>query len=282
MSDIKVYMNQDKVKNKMTELLGEKRAPQFIASVIQIANQNEMLKKAEPESVFNAAAMAAILDLPLNNSLGFAYVVPYNNRQQNGTFKTVAQFQIGYKGFIQLAQRSGQFKTISAAPVYEGQLKAKNPLEGYQFDWENKTSDKVLGYAAYFKLINGFEKTLYMTVAELQGHGKRFSKTFKNGLWQNDFESMAIKTVIKLLLSKYAPLSVEMQRAVTVDQALINDSEGNDLKYIDNDVEDINHEEDRLMQLIDACKSKAELSTYKDDVPDTLLDYFNNKMNELP
>jgi len=127
MSEIKLYMNQDRVKNKMTELLGEKRAPQFIASVIQIANQNDMLAKAEPQSVFNAAAMAAMLDLPLNNNLGFAYIVPYNNRQKDGTFKTVAQFQIGYKGFIQLAQRSGQFKTISAAPVYDGQLVGKNP-----------------------------------------------------------------------------------------------------------------------------------------------------------
>ena len=282
MNDIKLYMNQDKVKNKMTELLGEKRAPQFIASVIQIANQNDMLAKAEPQSVFNAAAMAAMLDLPLNNNLGFAYIVPYNNRQKDGTFKTVAQFQIGYKGFIQLAQRSGQFKTISAAPVCEGQLVGKNPLEGYQFDWDAKTSDRVIGYAAYFRLINGFEKTLYMTVSELNSHGKKFSKTFKNGLWQNDFDAMAIKTVLKLLLSKYAPLSVEMQRAVTVDQAFINDSDGNDVRYVDNEVEEINHEEDRLIQLMDACKSKAELTTYKDDVPDTLLDYYNNKMNELP
>jgi len=121
-----------------------------------------------------------------------------------------------------------------------------------------------------------------MTVSELNSHGKKFSKTFSNGLWKNDFDAMAIKTVLKLLLSKYAPLSVEMQRAVTVDQAFINDSDGNDVRYVDNEVEEINHEEDRLIQLMDACKSKAELTTYKDDVPDTLLDYYNNKMNELP
>ena len=112
---------RDDVKAKFQEMLG-KRATSFITSVLQIVASNDLLAKADPTSVYQSAAVAATLDLPLNNNLGFAYIVPYNQKQKDGSYKTVAQFQLGYKGFIQLAQRSGQFKTISATPVYEGQL----------------------------------------------------------------------------------------------------------------------------------------------------------------
>ena len=233
---VKTFFESPAIKNKFTELMG-KRAPQFITSVLQIANSNALLKNADPISIFNAAATAATLDLPLNNNLGFAYIVPYNEKQKDGTYKSVAQFQMGYKGFIQLAQRSGQFQTISVAPVYEGQLIEENPLTGFTFDWKAKKSDIVIGYAAYFRLLNGFEKTLYMTVSDLKKHGEKFSQTFKKGfgLWKDDFDSMAKKTVIKLLLSKFAPLSVEMQRAVITDQAVVKDFETEDVQYIDNE-----------------------------------------------
>ncbi len=276
---IKAYMKQDAVKTRITEIIGEKRAPQFIASVIQAASANELLKDAEPSSVFNAAATAAILDLPINNNLGFAYIVPYKKRQSNGTFTSVAQFQMGYKGFIQLAQRSGQFKTISATRVYEGQIAEQNPLTGYKFDWDNKTSETVIGYAAYFALINGFEKVIFMSTAELNEHGKKFSKTFKNGLWKNDFEAMAIKTVIKLLLSKYAPLSIDMQKAVTFDQAVLGDNGAVD--YVDNEADEINKEEERIMLMIDNAKTREQLDEFKSNVPESLDDYFNDKYNNL-
>jgi len=219
---IKEYFNQEAVKAKFGELLG-KRNTQFITSVLQVVSNNDYLKKASPESVFQAAIVAAILDLPIQNNLGFAYIVPYGDK---------AQFQIGYKGLTQLAQRTGQFKTISAAPIYEGQIVSQNPLTGYEFDFSKKTSDKVVGYAAYFSLINGFEKTFYMTVEEITAHGKRYSKNF-NGLWKTDFNAMATKTVLKLLLSKYAPLSVEMQKAVIADQSVINDADTMDVEYVD-------------------------------------------------
>jgi recombination protein RecT len=227
---VKALFNSDDVKKKFNELLG-KRAPQFMTSVLQIVASNEMLKGADPVSVYQSAAVAATLDLPLNNNLGFAYIVPYNNKG-----KTVAQFQLGYKGFIQLAQRSGQFKTISASPIYDGQIIEANPLTGYKFDFTKRTSDVVCGYAAFFQLLNGFEKTLYMTVSELQAHGKEYSQTYKRGfgLWETDFDAMAIKTVLKLLLSRFAPLSVEMQRAVIADQAEIKDVDMVNVSYVDN------------------------------------------------
>lgn len=220
---IKGFFYRDDVKAKFNELMGQ-RSAQFITSVLSVVNNNSYLKNASPESVFSAALMAATLDLPVNPNLGFAYIIPYGQQ---------AQFQVGYKGLIQLALRSGQFKTISVSPVYEGQIKQQNPLTGYEFDWSNKLSDKVVGYAAYFSLINGFEKTLYMTTDEISAHGKRFSKTFGNGVWKTDYDAMAQKTCLKLLLSKYAPLSIEMQKAVIADQSIIKDAETMDVDYVD-------------------------------------------------
>ncbi len=232
----KALFNKDEVKQKFQELLG-KRASSFMTSVLQIVASNALLVKADPSSVYHSAAVAATLDLPLNNNLGFAYIVPYNQKQPDGSYKQVAQFQMGYKGFIQLAQRSGQFKTISAAPIFEGQLVEENPLTGFVFDFTKKTSNKIIGFASYFKLLNGFEKTLYATVEDLHKHGQKYSQTFRKGygLWKDDFDAMALKTVLKALLSRYAPLSIEMQRAVVVDQAIINDTDATDITYADNE-----------------------------------------------
>jgi len=223
---------KDEVVAKFKEMLG-KKAQGFITSVLQIASQNKMLQNADPMSIYNAACVAATLDLPLNNNLGFAYIIPFNQKQDDGTMRQFAQFQLGYKGFIQLAQRSGQFKTIAAAPIYKGQLIESNPLTGYVFDFTKKCSESIIGFASYFSLVNGFEKTLYMTVEEMKSHGIKFSKTYKHGLWQTDFVGMGNKTVIKLLLSKFAPLSIEMQKAVFTDQAIIKDDTGTEVEYAD-------------------------------------------------
>jgi recombination protein RecT len=207
----KALFNQDNIKKKFEEMMG-KKAQGFITSVLQIVTSNKNLSEADPMSVYHAAAVAATLDLPLNNNLGFAYIVPYNERQKDGSYKQVAQFQMGYKGFIQLAQRSGVFKTISATPIYEGQLVEENPLTGFVFDFTKKKSETVIGYASYFSLLNGFEKTMYMKVDQLTKHGLKYSKTYSNAKtkafskWETDFEAMAIKTVLKLLLSKFDPL----------------------------------------------------------------------------
>ena len=240
---IKDFFSKDVVKAKINELMG-KRSASFITAVLQIVNQSEMLSKATPESIFHSAVVAATLDLNINSNLGYAYIIPYNEKVKgvNGgpdTWRTSAQFQLGYKGFIQLAQRSGQFKTISCTDVRDGEIMNFDRLTGeISFDWKNKgRSDlKIIGYVAYFKLLNGFEKSLYMTTEELTAHVKKFSKTFIKGfgLWKDDFDGMASKTVLKLLLSRFAPLSVEMQTAVVADQAIIQDSETMEVTYVDN------------------------------------------------
>lgn len=229
---IKDFFSKDLVKSKLNELLG-KNAATFATSVLQVVNSNSMLANADPASVFSAACMAATLDLPINNALGFAYIVPFQNRKAG---KTEAQFQLGYKGFVQLAQRSGQFKKISSAVVYEGQLVSEDPLSGYVFDWSNKKSDKAIGYVAYFQLLNGFEAYLYMTKNEASAHAMRYSQTFKKGfgVWNDNFDAMALKTVLKLLLSKQAPLSIQMQTAIQADQAVIKDIDKQEFEYIDN------------------------------------------------
>jgi len=273
------FARQD-VRQKFEEMLG-KRAPQFITSVLQIAASNDLLAKADPVSIYNSAALAATLDLPLNNNLGFAYIVPYNARQKDGSFKCVAQFQMGYKGFVQLAQRSGQFKTISATPIYEGQLVEMNPLTGFIFDFTKK-SDKIIGYAAYFSLINGFEKTMYMTTEDMAKHGKKYSQTFKKGfgLWNDEFDSMATKTVLKLLLAKFAPLSVEMQKAVLTDQAIIKDDTANVIEYADHEDVTIDKEAERVKLLIESSKDAKDLSQSMQGVTMDAeqTDLFNQKM----
>ena len=227
----KDFFAKPMVQEKLKELVG-KNAPAFATSVLQIVNSNSMLVNADPQTIFSAACMAATLNLPINNNLGFAYIVPFKNNKEN---KIEAQFQLGYKGYIQLAQRSGQFSRIAATPVYDGQLISENPLLGYEFDWSVKPSGEPIGYVAFFKLINGFTAELYMSKEEVMKHANKYSQTAKKGygVWKDQFEAMALKTVLKLLLSKQAPLSIDMQKAQMADQAIIRDVDKDEFDYID-------------------------------------------------
>ena len=226
---IKGLMANDTVKNKFSEILG-KNAASFISSVTTIATTTK-LSECDPKSILSAAIAAASLNLQVTPTLGFAALVPYKGQ---------AQFQIMSKGLVQLALRSGQFRTINVTEIYEGELKTQNRLTG-EFDFSGeKKSDKVVGYAAYFELINGFSKSLYMTTDQITNHAKKFSKTFDFGgsSWKTNFEAMARKTVLKLLLSRYAPLSVEMASAMSSDQAVISTDDNleiTDYMYLDNE-----------------------------------------------
>lgn len=244
---IKAYVSDLTIRKKFEEVLG-KKTQGFLASVMQVANQPQ-LKNAVPATVINAAMMAATLDLPINNNLGFAYIVPYKRKFKDGQGRwqesNEAQFQMGYKGFIQLAQRSGQFSRIAATPVFEGQLISANPLLGYEFDWTVENKGEAIGYVAFFKLLNGFTAELYMSKAEINKHAGNYSQSYKfaqgqlnqgkkaSSVWHENFDAMALKTVLKLLLSKQAPLSIEMQTAQLADQAIVRDVESNDFEYID-------------------------------------------------
>lgn len=289
------YVSQDVIKNRFEEILGN-RAGAFISSIISIANSNAMLKNATPQSLVMSGLMAATLNLPINQNLGFAYIIPYK-RKSGSEWVTEAQFQLGYRGLIQLAQRSGQFKTINVTDVKENEIKSNNRLTGeITFDWikENRDSLKTVGFVGYFELINGFSKTLYMSVEQLQKHGLKYSKLFsgektrENSLWTTDFNTMAGKTVIKLLLSKYAPLSIDMQKAITSDQAVIKEIEPLDIDYVDTGTESISEtndikEKERIEDFISNAKTKKELEQldleiiYKYD----LKEVFETKLKEV-
>jgi len=209
-------LKKDDVRKRFEEVLKSK-SNSFIASLLTLYNANEQLKQANPISILSASMIAATLDLPINSNLGFAYIIPYGS---------YAQFQMGYKGYIQLAMRTGQYKTINTTEVYEGEIKNFNRFTG-DFEFSDKTSDKIIGYIAYFKLINGFEKYLYMTTEDIIKHAQKYSRSYNNpnAPWQTLFDDMAKKTVLKQLLSKWGILSTELQRAIEADQGVIKNEE---------------------------------------------------------
>lgn len=223
------YVRQDAVSTRLNDLLG-KRAPQFVTSLVAAANANKALNGCKAESVISAALIAASMDLPINQNLGFAYLIPYKNKDGE-----VCQFQMGYKGFIQLAQRSGFYKTINASEVKEGEIVNFDRLSGeIEFKWIEYQVERekapTVGFVAYFRLLNSFEKSFYMTVEELNKHAKKYSKNFAkygSGLWSDDFDSMAKKTVLKLLISKYGPLNTQLQKAIQEDQTVDGEYEDN-------------------------------------------------------
>lgn len=242
---VESLLAQESVKERFENILKD-RAAGFMANLAVVVANNDMLKKCDPVSVVSAAVIGASIELPVDPNFGFAAIVPYGQK---------AQFQIMYKGFVQLAIRSGQYLTINSAPIFEGELVKIDRVKGeYTFDYDKKVSDKIIGYAAYFKLINGFEKTLYMTVAEVKSHGLKYSKSFQKGfgMWVDNFDGMALKTVLKRLLNKWGILSIELKQAIMYDQAVFNNEDV--FTYADNpqsksfddteDVEAINISED--------------------------------------
>lgn len=210
-------MHSPAVLGKLNEVWNSPQmANSFMSSVISVANGNPQLRRAEPMSIIGAAMVAATMQLQVIPTLGQCYIIPYGSK---------AQFQIGYLGLLQLCQRSGQFKKILAAPVHEGEYISGDEFdEDYVFDKSQRKSDKIIGYMAKFELLNGFTKVAYWDVDKVKAHAQKFSQAYRAGYnspWKSDFDAMAMKTVLKSIL-KYAPKSIEMQNAVTFDQAVIN------------------------------------------------------------
>ena len=226
----------------LADVLGERKGS-FVNNLTALVANNAQLQECQPLTVMFAALKATALNLPLENSLGMAYCIPYKNNKDN---TTVAQFQLGYKGFKQLALRSGQFAIIpNATDIKEGELKSRNRLTGecvFEFieDDAKRAKAKTIGYASYFKLLNGAESTFFMSIEEMEAHALRYSQTYrsktdyikKSSKWTTDFDDMAKKTVIKLNLSRNAPLSVEMQDAIKADQSVMY--EADKYEYADN------------------------------------------------
>ncbi|EQC80918.1 recombinase RecT [Enterococcus gallinarum] len=232
----KALMNTPAMKKKFTDILHEK-SDSFMGSLMTLVGGDNYLSQAEPMTIIASALKAATMDLPIDKNLGYAYVVPFNRSEKVGN-KWVkhneAQFILGYKGYIQLAQRSGQYKALNALAIYDGQLIDWNPLtEEFTFDYKAKVSDEVIGYVGFFELLNGFKKTVYWTKQEIESHriknSKAYDKEKLSGAWVDNYDSMAIKTVLRNMLSKWGLLSVEMQSAITSDEKVFRVDENNDL-----------------------------------------------------
>ena len=268
----KSLFSQQSIKARFEELLG-KKAPGFITSVLQTVNNNKLLSKAEPQTVLTAAATAAILDLPINSNLGYAYIIPYNENRKDEKGKwqklCVAQFQIGWKGLVQLALRTAQYKSINAITVYANQLESFNSLtEELVGDFSKDGKGEVIGYAAYFRLTTGFEKTVYWSKEKVTKHAQKYSKAFdsSHSPWgdKDQFDGMAMKTVLKNALSKWGILSIELQTAIQADQS-VQPEEGK-TQYLDNktkSVDEINFDKERARLLDHINKSKTQEKLYE-------------------
>lgn len=257
-------MNAD-MQSYLATVLGS-RKEQFVNNLLAVVGNDVKLQACTPTSLIYAAIKATALGLPLDPNLGFAYIIPYKNTKKSKELQLIAdgnggapkemevmvttqvqeaQFQMGWKGYVQLAQRTGAFEFINAGPVYDGELLGIDKKSGEPNLDGTPKSGTIIGYFAYFKLLNGFQKTLYMPIDEVRKHASKYSQTFgskfdnvrASSKWTTDFEAMAQKTVIKLLLSKYAPLSTDVQsmsqlkEAIRADQGVI-DEQGNP-DYVD-------------------------------------------------
>lgn len=228
---LKSMLATQAIKKQIKSLLGE-RAGHFMMAIVQVVEGTPQLQEADPQSIINAAIASAVLNLPIEKNLGFAYIVPYRDKEKG----MIAQFQMGYKGYIQLALRSGEYKFINAIEVKEGELKGYNILTGeleleFIEDLDERMITKTIGYASYIEFNNGFRNTLFMTEAQVKNHAKKYSQAYQYDLskgykysnWSKNFEAMALKTVLKLNLSKYGALSVEVQKALQTDGLVIED-----------------------------------------------------------
>lgn len=232
----KALMATPMMKKKFNDILRDK-TDSFMGSLMTLVGGDDYLAKAEPMTIIASAMKAATMDLPIDKNLGYAYIVPFNRSEKVGNQwvkHNEAQFILGYKGYIQLAQRSGQYKALNAITVYEGQIASWNPLtEEFEFDYNGKTSDKVIGYVGFFELLNGFKKTVYWTKQEVEAHriknAKGYDKEKLSGAWVDNYDQMAIKTVLRNLLAKWGILSVEMQTAVTSDEKVFRLDENDDI-----------------------------------------------------
>jgi recombination protein RecT len=224
---LKAIINSDTVKEQFQNAMG-KHADLFTASLIDVFNSG--LQDCEPSSVVTEALKAAVLKLPISKSLGFAYLVPYKQKYKDGNKwkeKKVATFQMGYKGLIQLAMRSGQVSALNGGPVFEGELKKNDRMTGIIDISGEATSDKVVGYFVYMELVNGFKKSEYWTKEKVLAHAKEKSQSYQADLkykseksaWFTDFDAMATKTVLKSMLSKYAPMSIDFIAAMSSDDS---------------------------------------------------------------
>ena len=246
---INAFLQTEAVKNNIISVIGKEDSQRFISSVVSAVQTNPALAECTNSSILSAALLGHSLKLPQSPQLQMFYLVPFNNKKKvkdsNGkeveTTVKEAGFQLSYRGYLQLAMRSGQYKKINACVIKEGELKSINPItEDYVFepitDYEKRKALPVVGYYASFEMNNGYRKELYWSKEQMEEHAKRYSQSYRKGwsssIWISDFDAMALKTMLRQLISKWGMMSVDMETAFQNDMA-VQDENGNPV-YVDN------------------------------------------------
>lgn len=235
------FITSDAIKNKVNQMVAGRDGAKFITSLISLVSNNPMLAECEHSTILSSALLGESLKLSPSPQLGQFYMVPFNDKKNS---RKVAQFQIGYKGYIQLAMRSGQYRDLDVIEVRQGEYKGKDPFTGkarveFIEDDNERLKLPVIGYFAYFELLNGFRKSLYWTKEKMEKHALTYSQAYKTDInkgwnmsfWSKDFDDMAFKTMLRQLISKWGIMSIEFQTAFTHDMGVI-DNEGN-VNFVD-------------------------------------------------
>ena len=226
------YLTKDAVKDQINKVVGGKDGQRFISAIVSATTTNPALQECTNQSILSAALLGESLKLSPSPQLGHYYLVPYDNKGNKQ-----AQFQLGYKGYIQLAIRSGQYKKLNVIAVKEGELEYFDPLDeeikiNMAVDkWDERESLPTIGYYAFFELVNGFRKALYWSKGQMEAHAMKYSPGFKKDrekgwsytFWSKDFDGMAYKTMLRQLISKWGIMSIELQTAFEGDMAIINE-----------------------------------------------------------
>ena len=253
------FLAMPEVRENITNVLGKDHVDSFVADVVACVQNNETLAKCTNKSIFSAALLSKSINLPLTPQLGYAYLVPFDNKHQvNGKTEYVkeAVFQMGWKGYVQLALRSNNFRKLIATDVRKGEINGYNPFEDQydvkplDFEKRNAKDDKgnylipIIGYYAKLEMVSGLVKEMYMSAEDMLEYAKKYSKAYRNDLnkhtsysfWSTKFEDMARKTMLRQLLGKYGLLTVELEKAYTHDMAI--EREDGQLDYVDNKPDD--------------------------------------------
>ncbi len=255
---ITAYLTNDAVKNQINSIIGGKDGQRFISAIVSAVNNNPTLQECTNQSILSGALLGESLKLSPSPQLGQYYLVPFNDKEKG----KVAQFQLGYKGYIQLAIRSGQYKKLNVLAIKQGELEYFDPLnEDIQIslmidDWDAREQAETIGYYAMFELCNGFRKAIYWSKKQMESHAIKYSPGYKKDkekgwnytFWSKDFDGMAYKTMLRQLISKWGVMSIEMKTAFESDMASINE----DLtpNYVDNDENVIDMPQEQVREQI--------------------------------
>lgn len=236
---ITAYLTGDAVKNQINSVVGGKDGQRFISAIVSAVSTNPALQECTNQSILSGALLGESLKLSPSPQLGHYYLVPFNDKNVG----KVAQFQLGYKGYIQLAIRSGQYRKLNVIAIKKGELEYFDPLnEDIRVhlmvdDWDAREEAETIGYYAFFELVNGYRKAMYWSKKQMEAHALKYSPGYKAKkgytFWEKNFDAMAYKTMLRQLISKWGVMSIDLQTAIEGDMAII--SEDGTPHYVEND-----------------------------------------------